>query len=206
MTNLIKPSLMLPLVMLTLVGCGSKPAAHTSNNTTAAAEKSSTAKVKFDPCSVLSTDAVTAIVKEKITRTEVIDHDCHYHTNLDDDGTVVAIYPTGGKEELQNIRDANKLLGGIGAGVAGQGDVGKDVQSAITPPAAGNAPSIGDESVWQPNDVLGVRKGDLFVSVTPPIAHDPASHPGAMLISSADKRVMARKLAEAVLAKSDLGQ
>lgn len=191
----------LSLVALTLAACGSKPAAQTNTNTASASDAAPTASASFDPCGVLTADEVAAVTADKVAKTEVIDHDCHYHTTLDDDGTVISIYPTGGTEEMKDIQAANKLLGGIGEAVSGQGDVGKDVQASITPPAAGGAPAIGDETVWQPNDVLAVRKGDLFVGVTPPIAHDPASHHGAMLVSDADKRSISQKLAEAVLAK-----
>jgi hypothetical protein len=150
---------------------------------------------------VLTSDEVTAITGLKVTKTEVIDHDCHYDDAVNtDDGTVVTIYRSGGKEQMQAISESNKLLGGVGAAVSAQGDVGKDVQASITPPTKGGAPTLGDEAVWQPNAALAVRKGDLFVGVRPPIANDPTRHHGIM-ISDADKRVISQKLAEAALLK-----
>lgn len=191
------------LIALTLAGCGSKSAEQGVTNTAATNETapSASASAPFDPCSVLTGDEVAAVTGLKVTKTEVIDHDCHYYDDLNhDDGTAIQIYRTGGKEQMRTIRESNKLLGGIGAAVAGQSDVGRDVQASITAPAADAAPAIGDEAVWQPNDVLSVRKGDLFVTVSPPIAQPPAKHRGIM-ISDADKRTISQKLAEAVFAK-----
>jgi hypothetical protein len=198
--------LALSLVALALAGCGSNSPARKDTNTAVAADAPSmiapkaTASTTLDPCNVLTADAVATVTSDKVTHTEVIDHDCHYHTGLDDDGTVISIYPSGGKEQMEDVRKAYKLLGGIGGAVSGVADVGKDVQSAITAPAEGRAPALGDEALWGPNDVLAVLKGDVFVQVTPPVAHDPASHHG-MLVSGTDKRAMAQKLASAALAK-----
>jgi hypothetical protein len=194
--------LALALVALILSGCGSKPAEQNDSNTIAASSPAPVvnASDNFNPCSVLSNDEVTAVTGLKVTKTDVIDHDCHYYDELNEDGTAISIYRTGGKEQMQDIRSANKLLGGIGSAVSSVGDVGKDVQSSITPPAANSSPAIGDEAVWQPNDVLAVRKGDLFVGVTPPVAQPPANHHG-MMFSDADKREITQKLAGAVLAK-----
>ena len=111
----------------------------------------------------------------------------------------MSITPTGGADEMRSFQKANELLAGIGKSVSAQGDVGKDVQSAITAPNGG-APKLGDEAVWGANDVLGVRKGDLYVNITPPITHDPG-HKGPLMISDTDKKEIAKNLAAAVLAK-----
>ena len=188
------------LTALTLAGCGPKPSAP-ANATAAASDKPAAAAAgPFNPCGVLTSDAVAAVTGIKVTKTEVIDHDCHYDDAVNDDGTVLSIYRTGGQEQMQAIRESNKLLGGIGAAVSQQGDVGKAVQASITPPAQGGAPALGDEAVWQPNAALAVRKGDIFVGVRPPIVQDPANHQGVM-ISDADKRRISQKLAEETLAK-----
>lgn len=192
------------LAAMVLAGCDQKHATQPSANTTATNSSTPTATAArhapVDPCSVLTGDEVSAVTGLKVTKTEVIDRDCHYDDAFNEDGTVLSIYPTDGKEQMQAITDSNKLLGGIGSAASHQSDVGKDVQASITPPAAGGAPSIGDEAVWQPNDALAVRKGDTFVGVRPPIARDPAGHHGVMF-SDADKRVISQKLAEAALAK-----
>jgi hypothetical protein len=203
MTKTTTGGVALALIALTLAGCGSKPAEQGDTNTTATnvTAPRAIASAPFDPCSVLTSDEVAAVTGLKVTKTEVIDHDCHYEDDLNNsDGATIQIYRTGGKEQMEAIRKSNTLLGGIGAAVAGQSDVGKDVQASITAPAADAAPAIGDEAVWQPNDVLSVRKGDVFVTVSPPIAQPPAKHRGIM-ISDADKRTISQKLAEAVLAK-----
>jgi hypothetical protein len=190
----------LALAALALAGCGGKKPEQAAPAPTVSIAPAIPATAKFDPCSVLTPDEVTAVTTDAVSKTEVIDHDCHYHTAFEEDGTQLSIYPTGGAEQMKDIREANSLLGGIGGAVSSQGSVGKDVQASITPPAAAAAPAIGDEAVWAPNDVLAVRKGDVFVQVTPPIVHDPAKHHG-MLISDADKRVISEKLAAAALAK-----
>ena len=189
----------LPLLAFSLAGCKSKPVTETSTGTSSASTVASTVKTRFDPCSVLSVAEVTAITTDTVTKTEVNDHDCHYHTAFEEDGTVLTIYPTGGTEQMQDTRTSMKLLGGMGNVAAVQGSVGKDVQGSITAPAGG-APAVGDEAMWEPNDVLAVRKGDIFVQVQPLIAHDPAAHRG-MMISDREKRATSQKLAEAVLAK-----
>jgi hypothetical protein len=193
---------LLSLAALTLAGCGAKPVAQTDNTTTTVTNKTTVTKTRFDPCSVLTGDEVAAITTETVTHTRVSDNACVYLTDIagDDDGTQIAIAKSDAAGEMRSIREANKMLGGIGGAVSAQGAVGKDVQAAITPPAAGDAPKIGDESVWLPNQSLAVRKGEVFVQVTPPLVRDPAKHLG-MLFSDADKRGISQKLAEAALAK-----
>lgn len=191
----------LPLALVALAGCGSHQSRQTVTNTTKVASKTTVTSAPVDPCGVLTGAEVAAATGDKVASTKVIDHDCHYLTASDqDDGTVVSVYRTGGKEQMGDLRQSFKLLGGLGDAAATQGDVGKDVKSAITPPAAGAAPALGDEVLWGPNDMLAVRKGDMFVKIDPPVAHTPG-HPGGMLASDADKKAVAQKLAEAVLSK-----
>lgn len=181
---------------LALAGCGQKAAPTTDGKAASAPAAAAAAGGPFDPCSVLTSDAVAAITTDKVSKTNAIGPDCHYQTAFDEDGTVITVHLKNGAGEMQDLRDAYKMLGGIGSAAAKQGDVGKDVQASITPPAEGGAPALGDDALWGPNDVLAVRKGDLFVQVTPPVVHAPAR-----MIPSAEKRVIARKLVEAVLAK-----
>ena len=194
----------LSLAAMALAGCDQKHATQTRANTTATNAGTPAANAArhapVDPCSALTGEEVAAVTGLRVTKTERIDRDCHYDDAFNEDGTVLSIYPTGGKEQMQAIIDSNKLLGGIGSAALHQGEIGKDVQTSITPPAAGGAPSIGDEAVWQPNDALAVYKGDAFVGVRPPIARDPAGQHGVMF-SDADKRVISQKLAEAALDK-----
>jgi hypothetical protein len=194
----------LSVMALTLAGCGSKPAAQPGANEAATSSNSApvSTAVAFDPCSVLTADEVTAVITDKITQTKANDHSCEYHAGPNDtDGTQIMIYQSGGTEQMQDIRKANQLLGGLGSAVSAQGDVGKDVQASITPPAEGGAPAIGDEAVWEPNDVLAVRKGDAFVQVTPPIVRFGSNGSIPKMISDVDKRAISQKLAEAALAK-----
>ena len=187
------------LVALTLAGCGQKSAQQTGSNAAAGATSAAAAQAAstpFDPCSVLTTDEVTAITTDKVSKTSANGPDCHYQTTFDEDGTTITIHRKGGAEEMDDLRQAYKALGGIGAAAGAQGAVGKDVQGAITPPAAGATPAIGDDVLWGPNDVLAVRKGELFVQVTPPVVHAPAK-----MIGDTEKRAIAQKLAVAVLAK-----
>ena len=189
---------------LTLEGCGSKPAAQVGANYAATRSNSTpeNAAVAFDPCSVLTADEVTAAISDRITQTKANDHSCEYHAGPNDtDGTRIMIYKTGATEQMQGIRKANQLLAGIGSAVSSQGAVGKDVQVSITPPADGDARSIGEETIWEPNAVLAVRKGDLFVQVTPPVVRFGASGSIPKMLSDTDKRTISQKLAEATLTK-----
>jgi hypothetical protein len=187
----------LSLVVFTLAGCKSNPAPPAETNTATTSSAPTTPKVKFNPCNVLTPDEVTAITTDKVSSTERIGPDCHYHTTFEEDGTVISIYPTGGKEQMDDTRKAMELIGGLANSVSGLADAGKKSTGGTT-----NAPpALGDEAFWEPNDKLAVRKGDLFVEVTPTVVHDPASHHGPRMISNADKRAMVQKLAEAVLAK-----
>jgi hypothetical protein len=194
----------LSAMALTLAGCGSKPAASPTTNEAAASSNSPPARsaAGFDPCSLVTADKVTAIIADKITQTEVNDHSCEYHAGpTDEEGTQIMIFKTGGTAQMQDTRKANQLLAGIGGAVSLQGDVGKDVQASITPPPKRGAWTIGDETVWQPNGVLAVRKGELFVQVTPPIVRFGANGSIPTMISNKDKRAISQKLAEATLAE-----
>ncbi len=189
---------------LTVAGCGSQQAAQPNTNEASASRNTApvTAAVSFDPCTVLGAEEVTAVIGDKITQTAKNDHSCEYHAGPNDtDGTQIMIYKTGGKEQMQDIRKADQLLSGIGGAVSKQGDVGKDVQASITPPAEGGAPTLGDEAVWEPNAVLAVRKGDLFVQVTPPIVRFGANGSFPKMHSDAEKRLISQKLAVATLTK-----
>jgi hypothetical protein len=187
----------LSLTILTLAGCKSNPAAPADSNTAATSSVTTTPKVKFNPCNVLTADEVAAITTDKVSTTERIGPDCHYHTTFEEDGTVISIYPTGGKEQMDDTRKAMEMIGGLASSVSGLADGGKKSAGATS----NAAPALGDESFWEPNDKLAVRKGDLFVEVTPTVIHDPATHHGPRMISNADKRAIVQKLAEAVLAK-----
>lgn len=187
----------LSVSVCTLAGCKSNPAPSADTNTATTSSAPTTPKVKFNPCNVLTADEVAAITTDKVSSTERIGPDCHYHTTFEEDGTVISIYPTGGKEQMDDTRKAMELIGGLANSVSGLADAGKKSAGGTT----NAAPALGDEAFWEPNAKLAVRKGDLFVEVTPTVVHDRATHHGPMMISNADKRAISEKLAEAVLAK-----
>ena len=153
----------------------------------------------FDPCSVLTTQDIAAITTDAVSGAERQEQTCVYHSKPSD-GVQVTIYPTDAERQMAAVHNAGRLLGGMGAAVAGKGGAGADVANILKPDAR-PVPKIGDEAVWEPNATLAVRKGDAFVEVSPPIMHDPANHPGYPLVKDEEKRAIAQRIAEQVLAK-----
>ncbi|MBE7204470.1 MAG: hypothetical protein INR70_42675, partial [Parafilimonas terrae] len=150
--------------------------------------------------SFMTAAEATAITTDKVP--EAIrqdDHSCKYKSNPDD-GMVVEVYQTGGQIQMNAQKNAAGLLQGMGAAVADKGGAGADTAELLKKDGTA-APKLGDEAMWGMNSLLAVRKGDAYVSVTPPIMHDPASHSGYPLVKEAEKRAIAQKAMETILAR-----
>jgi len=153
----------------------------------------------IDPCSVLSAAEISAITTDTVTRTSHDAATCTYHSDPDD-GVQLTIMKSGGAKQMEVVHRAAGVLGGMGNAVANKGGAGADAANLLKKDKTA-PPSLGDEAAWGLNTVLSVRKGDMFVEVSPPIMHDPKTHPGYPLVKTDEKRAIAQKIAEKVLAK-----
>ncbi len=180
---------------LALSACGGAKTDSATGDTAAA----STSGAPVDPCSLLTGEEMTAITTDKVTALDRNGAECNYRS-APNDGLQLTVYATGGAAQMETVHQTAKLLGGIGSGIAGMGGAGADVADQLKQDKSAG-PALGDEAVWQTNDTLAVRKGDVFVQVSPPIMHDPANHPGYPLIKKDDKRAIAQAVAAKVLAK-----
>ncbi len=190
---------------LALAGCGGSNGDPDNGSTSAAAGTGGTgnASKPIDACSLISAEEMTAITTDKVTAVQPTDAGACDYKSEPNDATQIKAVASGGAKQMETVRKSITLLGGMGAAVADKGGAGSDVNAMLKPDDS-KAPAIGDEVVWEANDTLAVRKGDAFVEVSPPIMHDPANHPGYPLISKAEKRAIAEKVAVKLLAK--LGQ
>jgi hypothetical protein len=176
-------------------GNGTDTAAAGSGDEAAVAAKGN----PVDPCSLITPAEMTAITTDAVSSATADDTTCTYHSKPDD-GVALVVDATGGLKQMQVIHNTAKLLGGMGASVADKGGAGKDV-SELLKEHKEEAPKLGDEAVWGMNTMLSVRQGNAFVSVTPPIMHDPTNHPGYPLVPVEEKRKIAIAVAEKALAK-----
>lgn len=156
-------------------------------------------KVKLDPCSFITAEEVAGITTDKVTRAAASGDFCKYHAEPDD-GLEVTVSDGDAVKRMEVVRRSLALLKGIGKEVSSQGAVGGDVGGMLQG-APGDTPAVGDDAVWGLNGTLSARKGDFFAEVTPPIMHDPATHPGYPLVSKEEKRTIALQVMTRILAK-----
>lgn len=188
-------------VALALGGCGSKgdDATTASGETATADAGGSETAASADPCSYLTADEVTAITTDKVIETIRDDDTCRYKTNPDD-GMRVMVVTSGGDTQMNAVRNAGKLLGGMGQSVSDMGGAGADAAELLKEDKSA-APKLGDEAAWGIATMLSVRKGDAFLQITPPMMHDPANHSGYPLVKEDEKRQIAIRTAEKILPK-----
>lgn len=153
----------------------------------------------IDPCSVLSAAEVSAITTDAVTGTRSDDATCYYNSDPSD-GVRITVMRTGGARQMAVVHRTAGVLAGMGTAVADKGGAGADAANLLQKDKTA-PPKLGDEAAWGINAVLSVRKGDMFVEVTPPLMHDPKTHPGYPLVKTDEKREIARRIAEKVLAK-----
>lgn len=163
------------------------------------AEASASAGGAFDPCSVLSAAEVSEITTDAVTGTSRDGATCYYNSEPDD-GVRITVMKSGGAKQMAVVHRTAGVLSGMGNSVAGKGGAGADAANLLQKDKTA-PPKLGDEAAWGLNTVLSVRKGDMFVEVTPPMMHDPKTHTGYPLVKTDEKRAIAQKIAEKVLAK-----
>lgn len=153
----------------------------------------------IDPCSLLSAAEMSEITTDAVTGTSRDAATCTYHSDPND-GVQLTVMKTGGAKQMEVVHRTAGVLGGMGNAVADKGGAGADTADLLKKDKTA-PPALGDEAAWGLNTVLSVRKGDMFVEVTPPMMHDPKTHPGYPLVKTDEKRAIAQKIAEKVLAK-----
>jgi|GEM_PF-2683726 len=188
--------------LLTACGnSGSKPA-DSAALTDAAKTGSQTAdkgKTDSDPCRFLTREEVTAITSDVVTRTSRDAQSCTYHSDPDE-GTEVTVYIGEGAKQMKIVRKTVEVMGGMGHAVADKGGAGADTEQILN--SGGEATlAFADEALWAPNATLALRKGDIFIQVTPPVMHDPATHSGIPLIPSRERHEIAQKIAEQLMTR-----
>lgn len=188
-------------VALMLAGCGGGGGSNEAAAGGAGAEAGGTAAetAEIDPCSLISAQEMSAITTDTVKRTSRDGQVCTYHSDPDD-GVQLTVMASGGGKQMQVVHRTAQVLGGMGASVADKGGAGADV-AVLTKKDKTAVPKLGDEAAWGMNTTLSVRKGDAFVEVVPPLMHDPASHSGYPLVGKDERRAIAQKVAERVLAK-----
>ena len=160
---------------LLIAGCGSNTGA--SGAVAAAGDG--------DPCGMLTKVEMTAITSDVVTYTDSRDATCTYHSDPKD-GVDVTVYRSGGAERMATARTGAKMLGGIGAAVSDKSGAGRDVGTMLNGDTSA-PPALGDEALWELNDTLAVRKGEIFIEVSPPTLHDPVTHGGITPVKTEEK-------------------
>jgi hypothetical protein len=184
---------------LTLAGCGGGNAG-TADAAGSGGESAAPVEVAdLDPCSLLTAEEVAAITTDKVNRTNRDKATCYYHSTPGEE-VRVTVMKTGGAKQMEVVHRTANVLGGMGASVADKGGAGADAAELLKKDKSAT-PKIGDESAWGAVSMLSVRKGDMFVEVTPLMMHDPANHSGYPLVGTEEKRKIAVAIAEKVLAK-----
>lgn len=185
------------LLALATAGCGSQ--SNEKNAPAGMADAGTTETAAVDPCALVSKEDVAAATGGKILAAKAEGDNCTYEgEDAQASSVTVTVKRDGAAEEMNNIRAAAKFLGGMGKemakGEGAQGDVGNMLAGGGTPG------TLGDESLFDINQQLHLRKGDIYLAVAPPIMRSRMSG-GNPLLSREQKRAMATAIAQKALDK-----
>lgn len=199
MTRIARARMMLvSLSALAAAGCGSGSDAPGGNAAAAKAETATAEVAAIDTCALVTKEEVAAVLGEPILATKADGDSCTYETEDKDASSVTLTAKRGGAaEEMETQKATAKFLGNMGGQMAGkegaQGDVGKML-------ASGGAGTVGDESLFDANQQIHVRKGDVYIAVQPPFTRSRLKG-GNPLLSRDEKRAMVSAIAQKALAK-----
>lgn len=181
---------------LVLGGCGGSGDASSENGAAPAATAAAKAS---DPCSLLTTAEVTAVIGEEIVAAQPGDGRCEYQTaDAMASSVTIEVNQSDAAGEVQAARQAASALKDLGGAVAGEGGAGADTNAMLS--ETGDAPKLGDEAFFGPNQQLSVRKGGSYIAVRPPMMRSRMAA-GNPMLSAEDKRKMAVAIAEKALAR-----
>jgi hypothetical protein len=179
------------LMALVLAGCGSQA---DGDNAAASAAGGAAAVAATDPCSLVTTDEVGAIIGEAVTGTEKGEGSCTYQTaDAQASSVTIELNQSDAARQMATARQAAGILKDMGGAVADQGSAGADVNAALSD--SGDTPKVGDEAFFGPNQQLSVRKGSSYIAVSPPMMRSRMGA-GNPMLSSDDKKKMAVAIAE----------
>jgi hypothetical protein len=180
-----------------LAACGSNTEQAASNDAgTDGAPTAATAST--DPCALVTTEEMAAIIGEKVTGTEPGDGECKYKTEDDASTVTIALDQSDAADAMRVARQAAGALSGIGGAVADEGGAGADVNAMLSD--QGETPRLGEESFFSTGSQLNILKGNSYLAISPPIMRNRMG-PGNPMLSSDDKKMMAVKIAETALAR-----
>ncbi|MGI8930856.1 MAG: hypothetical protein ACR2FK_00535 [Sphingomicrobium sp.] len=184
------------LLALGTAACGSNPDA--GGNGTGADETAAPAGLaQTDPCGLITAEEVGEIIGDKIVATKPSDGACSYETaDAQASSVTIELNQTDAKGAMNTVRSAAGVLGNLGAEAASQGGAaGEDVNAMLS--ESGDAPNVGDEALFGPNQQLSVRKGTSYIAIQPPMMRSRMAAGNPLL--SADDR---KKLAIAIAGKA----
>lgn len=188
----------LSLVLIVLSGCGSAENEQVTT-TNSEAGRTEAAAAALDPCSLLTSEAVASVIAEKVVRAQAEGDSCTYETEDAMASAVrVQIKRQGAAEEMEAIRRAGGVLAGIGGEMKGGEGAAADVGEALAKKQA--TPGLGDESLFDANSALHVRKGNAYLMIAPPTMRSRMGA-GNPLLSAQERQGMAVALARQAMSK-----
>jgi hypothetical protein len=187
-------------IAMSLGACGgSNSASEDDANAGQTAATASGAASGTDPCSLVTVEEVGAVVGEKIISKAASQGRCEYQTaDAAASSVTIEINQSDAAGEMATAQQAAGVLKNVGAAVSGQGGAGADVNAALS--ESGDAPKIGDEAFFGPNQQLSVLKGSSYIAISPPMMRSRMAA-GNPLLSAEDKKKMAIAIAEKAIAR-----
>lgn len=185
------------LLALGVAACGSNPDAEGNGATAATGE---VAAQSTDPCSMVTAEEMGTIVGDKIVATKPSDGACTYETaDAQAASVTIELNQTDAKGEMDTARSAAGVLGDLGAAAASEGGAaGEDVNAMLS--ESGDAPKLGDEAFFGPNQQLSIRKGASYIAIQPPMMRNRMAA-GNPMLSADDKKKLAIAIAEKALGR-----
>jgi hypothetical protein len=158
------------------------------------------AAVQTEPCSLVTADEVGGILGDKIVAAKPGEGSCTYETaDAQASSVAIELNQTDAAGQMDIAKRTAGFLKGMGQQAAKEGGAaGQDVNAMLSD--SGDTPKVGDEAFFGPNTQLSVRKGNSYLAIQPPIMRSRMAG-GSPLLSSADKKKMARAIAEKAIAR-----
>jgi hypothetical protein len=182
------------LAALLAAGCGSDPQGDPAPRSDMAG--SPVVSAAADPCSLLATDDVAAVIGEQVVGSEASGNRCTYQTeDAMASSVVIEVVASGGAQEMQEARAAAGVIDRVGSDLSDSGGAEGDLGAILTQNTS--SPAIGEEAFFGANEQLHVLKGDVYFAVTPPPMRSRMA-PGNPLLSTDQKREMASQLAQRI--------
>ena len=186
-------------LILMLAGCAGGDSESNVAAENEAASEMAEAKVGTDPCSLVTVEEVGAVIGDKIISKAASEGRCEYQTaDVQASSVTLEINQSDAAGEMATARQAAGMLKDMGSAAAAQGGAGADVNAALS--ESGDAPKIGDEAFFGPNQQLSVLKGNSYIAISPPMMRSRMAA-GNPMLSADDKKKMAIAIAEKAVAR-----